>query len=182
MASRAALTRRSAARRCSSRERSAPLLALVAERALALLELGGQCPRARELRRGPAQRLRGRRALVRHLAGVLPQPLAPQPRFLGAGTACLEQAEQTCVFLVSALDRRLRLLATLFRLRQALARRAQFALRLLEALIGRRGCGAQPLEAMLAPEHARTRVCSTAHAQPVAPDPLALPRHERTSP
>src|SRR5207244_2533680 len=79
-------------------ERRVPLLALLAKCALALLELGGQCPRARQLRRGPGQRLHARRALVRHLAGVLPQPLAPQPRFLGVGTACLEQAEQTCVF------------------------------------------------------------------------------------
>jgi hypothetical protein len=85
------------------------------------------------------------------------------------------------VFLVSSLDRRLRLLTTLFRLRQALARRAQFALRLRDAPGGRRGCGAQRLEAMLALEHARARVRSAAHAQPVPPDPLALARDERAS-
>src|SRR2546426_8061717 len=45
------------------------------------------------------------RSLVRHRADVLPQPLAPQARLLGVRAACLEQPDETCVFLVRALQR-----------------------------------------------------------------------------
>jgi len=85
------------------------------------------------------------------------------------------------VFLMSALERRLRLLATLFGLRQLRARRTQFALRLRDLCIGRAGGGTQRLQAMLAPEHARARIRSPAHPQPVPPDPFALARDERVS-
>ena len=162
-------------------EGRAPLLALTAERALALLEFASQCLRARQLGRGPCESLLGRRALVRHRAGVLPQPLAPQARLLGVRAACLEQPDETCVFLVRALQRRLRLLATRFRLRQLRARRGELALRLGELCIGRRGCGTQPLEAMLAPEHPGARLRSPAHPQPVAPHPFAFARDQRAS-
>jgi len=63
-----------APRRAAALRAAAPLLALTLERALALLELGRQCLRTPQLRRGPCEHLLARRALVRHGADILPQP------------------------------------------------------------------------------------------------------------